>query len=110
MSCDACKEALEIDGVEPPCFNNESEFPLSKGGKRGLLPGVNACWIPPLDAAGQRIMEMRSKLIALHDLIDSGTILKMYGANMEDIEMLAFVEEEIKKLQPTNPSPLRGEG
>ena len=44
-------------------------------------------------------MELRAKLINLNGLVDPGTILKMYDADIEDIELLAFVEEEIKKLE-----------
>jgi hypothetical protein len=119
VSCEKCKEALEIDDVEPPCFNS----PLSRGDRgvfpsplegegqgEGEVPGVNACWIPKLDERGQRILELRSKLIALQGLVDSETILKMYDATIEDIEMLSFLEEELKKMQTDNPSPLTATG
>ncbi|MCK4786206.1 MAG: hypothetical protein KAV87_20785 [Desulfobacteraceae bacterium] len=45
-------------------------------------------------------MELRAKLMSLNGLVDSGTILKMYGADIEDIELLAFIEEAIKELKP----------
>lgn len=83
MSCESCKNILEVDDAEPDCFEGE-------------------CKIPPLDETGQRIMEMRSKLISLHDLVDPGTILRMYGATKEDIELLAFIENEMKSLEKDN--------
>ena len=56
--------------------------------------------IPPLSEKGQHIMELRAKLISLNGLVDPGTILKMYDADIEDIELLAFLEEAIKDLNP----------
>jgi hypothetical protein len=38
------------------------------------------------------------KLIALRDIDESGTILRMYGATKEDIDLLAIVEEELRDL------------
>ena len=91
MSCESCKEALEIDGVEPDCFDGE-------------------CRIPPPDSKGQRILEIRQKLISLHELVDAGTILKMYDANFEDIELLAAMEEELGKLKEEEETKSSKEG
>ena len=63
-----------------------------------------ACLIPELDEAGDRIMAIRDKIISLSGLVDSGPILNMYEADLKDLELLAFVEEELKKLKPV-PSP-----
>ena len=82
MSCEACQEAVEIDGESLAC---ETE----KG-----------CMIPTLSERGQHIMELRAKLMSLNGLVDPGTILKMYDADIEDIELLAFLEEAIKDLKP----------
>ena len=81
MSCEACWESLETDGETPAC---ETE----KG-----------CMVSSLSERGREILELRAKLITLNGLVDSGTILRMYGADIDDIELLAFVEEEIKKLE-----------
>ncbi|MBI5410175.1 MAG: hypothetical protein HZA14_12495 [Nitrospirae bacterium] len=71
------------------------------------IPGVNACWIPQPDERGQRILEIRDKLVRLQGLVDPGTILRLYSADIEDIEILAFLEDEIKKMQADSPtSPL----
>jgi len=82
VSCEQCREALEIDDVEPPCFSR-------------------TCYIPQPDERGQRILEIRDKLIKLHDLVDPGTILKLYNSTVEDIELLAYVEEEMEELLRT---------
>jgi len=81
VSCEDCWEAIETDDEIPAC---ETE----KG-----------CMVPSLSERGREIMELRAKLISLSGLVDPGTILKMYGADIDDIELLAFVEEGIKKLE-----------
>lgn len=55
--------------------------------------------IPPLSESGQQIMELRAKLIGLNGLVDPGTILKMYDADIDDIKLLFFLEEAIKDLK-----------
>ncbi len=77
MSCEECAKALEIDGAEPDCFEGE-------------------CIIPPLDERGQRILKIRQRIISLQGFIDGGTVLRMYEATLEDIDLLAFVEDELK--------------
>lgn len=62
------------------------------------MPGVNACWVPPLPEGLQRIFEIRDRLTTLHELVDAGTILRLYDADIEDIELLAVIEEELKTL------------
>ncbi len=81
MSCETCNEALEIDGYEPDCRTDKG------------------CKVPPLDEHGQRILEIRDRLVSLHELVDAGTILRLYRATKEDIEMLAIIESELKKLR-----------
>jgi hypothetical protein len=94
---------MEIDSADPPCFSSSpsrggQEVRMGSDGDESI-PGVNACLIPPLDEAGSRIMEIRRKLISLQELVDPGTILKMYEATPEDIELLAAVETELAKLR-----------
>jgi len=83
VSCESCKEALETDGVDPDCIEGN-------------------CLIPPLDEQGQRILEIRDKLISLRELVDAGTILKLYDATLEDMETLAAVEQEFKEHQQSD--------
>ncbi|GER92689.1 hypothetical protein A45J_0407 [hot springs metagenome] len=84
MSCEACAEAEEIDGAVPDCRTEKG------------------CLIPPLDEQGQRILEIRDRLITLHDIVDAGTILRLYDATKEDVEMMAIVEKELKMLREDN--------
>ncbi len=67
----------------------------------GGRPGIDFCWIPPLDEAGSRIMEIRQKLFTLGELIGPDTIMKMYEATKEDLELLDAVETEIGKARET---------
>jgi len=80
VSCENCRDILEKDEVEPPCFEG-------------------TCYIPDPGEQGRRILEIYNKLITLQGLVDSGTILKMYDATIEDLELLAFLKEEIDKMQ-----------
>ena len=122
MSCESCREIEEVDGVIPPCEieippthpyylnggvaptprkDNPPISPFRKGGREGdlnVIPGVNACLIPPLSPDEARVLEMRSKLITLGELVGRETILKMFGATKEDIEMLEAVEGELSAI------------
>lgn len=89
-----CAEALKTDEVEPPCFGD------------GHIPGVDACWLPGYeifdrisDREASRAVELRNKLLTLRDLIGPETVLKMYDADKEDLEMLAYMEETLKSLK-----------
>ena len=79
MSCEACEDVREKDGIAPDC---ETE----KG-----------CLIPPLGPEERRILEIRGKLITLQGLVDAGTIFQIYGVIKDDIDILTVVEEEMKK-------------
>ena len=45
-------------------------------------------------------MEIRNRVLSLKDIIDPGSILRLYRADIEDIELLAEVEEETRRLNP----------
>ena len=77
VSCEECERSREIDGDIPDCET-------AKG-----------CVIPPLTERGVRVMALREKLVRLRDLVDPGTIVAMYGATIEDIDLLAKMEELI---------------
>ena len=79
MSCEACREAHQVDGVTPGCETGQG------------------CLIPPLDERGSRVMQIRDMLVRLKDLVDAGTVLRMYGAGIDDLELLALLEDEIRK-------------
>ena len=80
---------MEVDNVEPPCFA-ETE---------NIKPGDNACWHNLPDAWGSRIIEIRSQLIVLNELVDAGSILRLHDADIDDIELLVFYERELKKVK-----------
>lgn len=75
VTCEECERSREIDGEIPDC---ETE----KG-----------CLVPPLGERGQRVMAIREKIVKLKDLIDPGAVLAMYGATVEDLNLLAKAEE-----------------
>jgi hypothetical protein len=53
------------------------------------------CSIPALDRDGLRILELRALIIRLRDLVDSGTVLTLAEAELEDLVLLAMVEDEL---------------
>lgn len=71
-----------MDEIEPPCQAGE------------------ACLVPPMGAEGLRIMELRGLLLSLRDLVDPGTVCRLAGADLEDLQMLARVETILKELHP----------
>lgn len=42
-------------------------------------------------------MQIRAMLCGLHEVVDPGTILAQYNADLDDLEMLAVIEEELKE-------------
>jgi len=61
--------------------------------EEAFTPDCAACpRVEPTPEAA-RILEIHSRIRALKGLVDGGTILRMYGAGMDDLEMLALVEE-----------------
>ena len=75
MTCESCREMLEVEGIEPEC---------------------DRCPVPPVTLQGQRILEIRARLVQLHELVDGGTILRLYEVTREELELLAVVEGEIR--------------
>jgi hypothetical protein len=86
VACEECRMTFEVDGDLPDCEVG------------------NGCAIPPLDGKGRRIMDMREKLAKLKDLVDPGTILELYGATRDDLDLLVKVEELMRD------TPLNKEG
>jgi hypothetical protein len=80
---------LAEDDVEPECIEGR-------------------CLIPALDAQEQRILEIRHRLISLKDLVDPGTILRLYDADLEDLELLAAMEAELKRYAQQKEPPHGG--
>lgn len=58
------------------------------------------CLVPPLDETGQRTMELRGLLVSLRPTVDPGTVCRLFDADLDDLRMLALVEDELRALQP----------
>jgi hypothetical protein len=93
VSCEACRDIEEKDGVEPPCRVTPQGC-RPEGADAAVLK--NGCPIPPLSPENARVLEMRAMLVRLKDIVDPGTVLRMFGATREDVEMLAVAEDELK--------------
>lgn len=90
MSCAECEDTREKDDVEPPC-----ETPPGDGEP---VPGVSACWIPPLDEDAQAAKALRDDLILLGPLIGPEAVLRMRGATRGDLELVRTIEEELREM------------
>ncbi len=75
MTCESCRELLEVEGIEPEC---------------------GTCPVPRLSPEGQRILEIRGLLVRLHEVVGSEAILRLHEVTREELGLLALVEEEIK--------------
>ncbi|MEM4368375.1 MAG: hypothetical protein QXO21_05150 [Candidatus Anstonellales archaeon] len=78
MSCENCSEAYKIDKIEPPCWDGE-------------------CIIPEPGKRGKKILMIRDLLVRLHNIVSSEAILKHFDVSLDDLELLAIVEDEINK-------------
>ena len=58
----------------------------------GIEPECGICPVPILSPEGRKVLELRGLLRQLTDLVDSGTILKMYDVNKDELELLAVAE------------------
>lgn len=54
------------------------------------------CWIPPIPPAAQRALEIRDRLVRLHDLNIGDAVLRIYGADKNDLDLLAVAEDVLK--------------
>ena len=51
------------------------------------------CKIPPLSDRGARALEIRDKLIRLSRLGIGGRIMDLYQVDLDDLELLAVIED-----------------
>jgi len=42
-------------------------------------------------------MDIRDQIVKLQHLIDPGTVLKLHGCGLPELELLAVIEEELSK-------------
>jgi hypothetical protein len=50
-----------------------------------------------LDEAGAKAMDIREQVVKLQNLIDPGTVLKLHGCGLAELELLAVIEEELSE-------------
>jgi len=115
VSCENCREMERVDGVVPACRNEIASYPsgirndenaykvIASGAKQSQKEGngeitKNGCPIPALSKENQRLLEMRTALIRLKDLLDGKAVLEIYGAEREDLELLAELEDEMRNM------------
>lgn len=55
------------------------------------------CKIPPLSERGARALEIRDKLVRLSQLGIGGRVLEMYSADLDDLELIAVIEDTLKE-------------
>ncbi|MDA8087423.1 MAG: hypothetical protein M0Z75_12050 [Nitrospiraceae bacterium] len=99
MRCENCIDIEEQDGVLPLC-KTSSPQPSPGGRGRSEAEGeglFGGCPIPSLSAEEARILEMRGMLMGLKGLVDAGTVLRMHRATLEDLKVLASIEEGLKE-------------
>lgn len=62
----------------------------------GIVPDCKTpagCAIPPLDPEGRRVLEIRTLLGSLHNVIDPGTICRICDVDLIDLQLLAALED-----------------
>ena len=79
MRCETCIDIEGEDGIAPGCKTEKG------------------CPVPPLSPAERRILEMRGMLRSLSGRVDAGTVLRMHRVSLEDLRVLALIEEGLKE-------------
>ncbi|WP_066727076.1 hypothetical protein [Desulfuromonas sp. DDH964] len=55
------------------------------------------CPVPELKPGNARILEIRSRIVRLHNIVDTGTICRICGVDEGDLDLLAIVEDELSQ-------------
>ncbi len=79
MACEQCESIREKDGIEPDCETGKE------------------CLIPPVNSQCRKVLRMISLVRDLKGLVDADTALRLHGATLEDLELMAAVEREIRE-------------
>lgn len=81
--CEKCAATYADEGEEPQCIEG-------------------SCPVDPdqLPEAALRILEVRSLLVGLAETGLGAQISKEYDLNRDDLLLLAWIEEQLRKLQP----------
>ncbi len=56
------------------------------------------CLIPPLGPEEARVMEIHALLVRLAGLVSPEAILRIYGATLRQLELLAYLEEMLEEV------------
>ena len=99
MRCENCLDIEREDGVPAPCHGGPSPQPSPNGRGRSEAEGEGfmGCPIPLLSAEEARILDMRGMIMNLKELVEAGNVLKMMGATLEDLRILAAIEEGLRE-------------
>jgi hypothetical protein len=79
VSCAACQDIRQRDGVPPLC------------------EGETGCPIPPLGAKEARALHLYRLLSGLHGLVEAAPVLRAVGADHEDLALLAVLRDELAR-------------
>jgi len=82
VSCGACRQSFAEHAVEPPCID-----------------GVCPTRFDELPEAAVRLLELRAQLVHLADYGLAGRICEEHEVTKEDLDLLAFIEAELKELR-----------
>jgi len=72
----------------------------------GLTPDCEkdgGCLIPPLMPGPARALEIRDKLQRLSGLNIGSSVLDLYRASIDDLDLIAIAEDELREEQPHGP-------
>lgn len=83
VNCEDCATALQEGAQEPACI--EGQCPVG---------------IDRLPEEALRILEIRGLLVSLGDIGLAPMISREFGLTLDDMHLLAWIEEQLRKLQP----------
>ncbi len=66
-----------------------------------VTPGCKSaegCLVPPLGPEEARVMELRARVMRLRELVGAEAVLRLSGATLKDLELLAVVEDTLKEM------------
>ena len=81
LNCDDCTEAYAEDGILPACASGK-------------------CLLPQLTENVSRILKLRHHLMACGDLVGKSYISSLYRVTIDDLDLLAVYQEELKRIYP----------
>jgi len=91
VSCQACREIRDVDGVAPACESGE-------------------CVVPPLGPVEARVLDLRSRALSLRGVMEPAQVLSALGASVSDLLLLSEVELGLLLMQAEGAISKRPEG